>query len=127
MFSNYNPNRLGKRVGDCAVRAVSKALNVDWDTAFTLMVEKAFEMADMPSSNVVWGSVLMDHGFTRHAIPNTCPDCYTMETFLLEHPRGMYILCTGNHVATAIDGTLFDAWNSLNETPLYFYKPGGQR
>lgn len=31
MFIYYNPNRLGKRVGDCAVRAVSKALNVDWD------------------------------------------------------------------------------------------------
>lgn len=127
MFVNYNPNRLGKRVGDCAVRAVSKALNVDWDTAFTLMVEKAFALAGLPSSNVVWGSVLMDAGFTRHAIPNTCPDCYTMETFLLEHPRGMYILCTGNHVVTAIDGMLYDAWDSSDEIPLYFYKPGGQR
>ena len=126
MFCLYNPNRLNKRVGDCAVRALTKALNVDWDEAFTLMVEKAWDMADMPSSNVVWGAVLRDHGFEKFAIPDTCPDCYTADDFLREHPRGMYILGFGNHVATAIDGCLFDAWNSENEIPLYYYRPGGQ-
>lgn len=131
MFIYYNPNRLGKRVGDCAVRAVSKALNVDWDTAFRLMTEKAFALADMPSSNVVWGEVLRDHGFTRHTIPNTCPDCYTAADFLIDHPDGVYVIGFGNHVATAIvtdrSADLFDAWNSLNEIPLYYWYRGGSR
>ena len=121
MFSNYNPNRLGKRVGDCAVRAVSKALNVDWDTAFTLMVEKAFEMADMPSSNVVWGSVLMDHGFTRHAIPNTCPDCYTVDMFCEDHPEGTYVVKSEDHVATIADGQLYDSWPSQDKVVIYYW------
>ena len=30
----YNPNPVARRVGDCAVRAVSKALGVDWEQAF---------------------------------------------------------------------------------------------
>lgn len=77
MFLLYNPNKLGKKVGDCAVRALTKALGVSWNTAYNLMTEKGFDMADMPSSNSVWGAVLKDHGFERFTIPNECPDCYT--------------------------------------------------
>lgn len=34
MFTEYNPNPAGRRVGDCAVRAVAKALDTDWETAY---------------------------------------------------------------------------------------------
>lgn len=122
MFLLYNPNKLGKKVGDCAVRALTKALGVSWNTAYELMVEKGYEMADMPSSNSVWGAVLKDHGFTRYAIDNTCPECYTAGDFAREHRNGVYVLGFGNHTATIVDGILYDAWNSENETPLYYWK-----
>ena len=31
MWVKYNPNPAGRQVGDCAVRALTKALNIDWD------------------------------------------------------------------------------------------------
>ena len=48
--------------------------------------------------------VLKQHGFTRHIIPNSCPNCYTAEMFCHDHPQGVYVLGFGNHVVTVVDG-----------------------
>lgn len=117
----YNPSPVGRNVGDCAVRAVSMALDVDWETAYALMVMNGFLMGDMPSSNAVWGSVLRQHGFYRYAVANECPDCYTMEDFANDHPEGVYVVGTGNHVATIKDGVIYDSWDSSNEIPVYYW------
>ena len=121
MWVKYNPNPAGRFVGDCAVRAVAAALGIDWEEAYELISDAAFRMADMPSSDSVWGAVLRSHGFVREAIPNTCPDCYTVEDFVKDFPRGVYVLGFGGHVATIIDGDLYDSWNSMREVPVYFW------
>lgn len=125
MWREFNQNPAGRVVGDCAVRAVSVALGVSWETAFALIANAAFQMADMPSSNGVWGAVLRQHGFYRHTVPNECPDCYTAADFCKDHPRGVYVLGFGNHVATVIDGDLYDSWDSSSEIPQYFWAKKG--
>ena len=124
MYQYFNPNPCGRHVGDCSIRAVSKALNVDWETAYLMVTENGLEMCDLPSSNSVWGSVLRQHGFSRAVIPNSCPDCYTAEDFCEEHPKGVYVLGFGNHVATVIDGVLFDSWDSSQEIPQFYWFKG---
>lgn len=121
MWQEYNPNPTGRHVGDCAIRAVAKALNIDWEQAYALVSSAGYSMGDMPSSNSVWGAVLRQHGFYRSAIPNSCSDCYTAEDFLKDNPKGIYVLGFGQHVATAVDGTLYDSWNSLGEIPQYVW------
>lgn len=121
MWTEYNPNPTGRKVGDCAVRAVSAALGVGWETAYIMMAVNGFAMGDMPSSNSVWGSVLRQHGFYRFNLPDTCPDCYTFADFARDHPRGVFVLGTGTHVATVIDGNLYDAWDSSKEIPQYVW------
>ena len=121
-WRKYNPNPVGRSVGDCAVRAVAAALGVDWETAYAMIAENGFLMGDMPSSNSVWGAVLRQHGFSRRAIPNTCPDCYTMEQFAEDHPEGIYVAGTGNHVATIRDGWIMDAWDSSEEVPVFYWQ-----
>lgn len=121
MWKRFNPNPVNRSVGDCAVRAVAKALNVSWGRAFAMIVANAYQMADMPSSNSVWGSVLRQHGFERAVIDNTCPDCYTAEDFCLDHPGGVFVLGFGNHVATVVDGDIYDSWDSSNEVPQYYW------
>ena len=124
MWQHYNPNPAGRSVGDCAVRAVSAALDIDWDTAYLLIAAAGFGVKDMSSSNSVWGSVLRQHGFARYNLPPTCPDCYTFADFAAEHPKGIYVLGTGTHVATLKDGVIMDAWNSSNEIPQYYWHKG---
>ena len=121
IWQEYNPNPTGRRVGDCAVRAVAKALETDWDTAFAKITAAAFELGDMPSSDAVWGSVLRKAGFKRAVIPNECPDCYTAQDFAQDHPAGTYVLGFGGHTATLQDGRLYDSWNSTQEIPQFFW------
>lgn len=121
MWIYFNNNPTSRMVGDCAVRAVSVALGVDWETAYTLIADAGYAMGDMPSSDSVWGAVLRQNGFYRKAIPNTCPDCYTARDFAEDHPRGVYVLGFGGHVSTIVNGDLYDSWDSSNEIPVYVW------
>lgn len=121
MWREYNPNPTGRKVGDCSVRAIAKALDTDWEQAYAMITANGYAMGDMPSSDSVWGAVLRQHGFYREAIPNTCPDCYTAEDFSRDNPRGTFVLGFGGHVATIVDGDLYDSWDSSNEIPVYVW------
>ena len=121
MWKEYNPNPVGRKVGDCAIRAVAKALDLSWEEAYVLVMVNGFRMGDMPSSNSVWGAVLRQHGFSMKAIPDSCPDCYTAEEFCEECPSGTFVLGFGNHVATVVDGVIYDSWDSSKEIPQYVW------
>lgn len=121
MWIHSNNNPTSRNVGDCAVRAVSKALNISWEDAYAKIASNGYAMGDMPSSDSVWGSVLRQNGFYREAIPNECPDCYTAKDFCKDNPYGIYVLGFGGHVATVVDGDLYDSWNSENEIPVYVW------
>ena len=123
MYIFYNPNPTGRMVGDCSIRALTMALGVDWNTAYAMTAVKAYEMKDMPSSNSVWGAVLSDNGFVRGGLPTQeeCSCYYTAGDFCADHPRGIYVLGFGTHVATIVNGDLFDIYNSTNEIPQYFW------
>ena len=120
MWIEYNPNPVARRVGDCAVRAVAKALDVDWETAYCMLVKNGYLMGDMPSSNSVWGAALRENGFRR----KMCKECGTAEDFCKEHPEGTYVLGFDSHTATVKDGNLYDTWDSSGEVPTYYWEKG---
>lgn len=122
MWIKFQPNPCGREsVGDCVVRAVCAVLNIDWDTAFWMLAESANNMCDMPSGNAVLAAVMRKNGFYRETIPNYCPDCYDAEDFCKDHPIGVYVLGFGTHVATVIDGDIYDSWDSSREIPQYYF------
>ena len=125
MYVEWNPSPSGKKVGDCSVRAVAKALDTDWETAYTMLCLKGFEVGDMPNSNSVINLILKDHGFEREIIPNSCPDCYTVADFADQHPRGTYVLGTGDHVVCVKDGQINESWDTSRELPIYYWKKEG--
>ena len=122
MYTYYNPNPKQKRVGDCVIRAICKATDQSWDDVYTQLCLQGLKMSDMPSSNPVWGSYLKQKGFLQVTIPNTCPDCYTVEDFCKEHPQGVYVLGTGTHAVCVADGCIWDAWDSSQEIPVYYFR-----
>lgn len=121
MWIQYNPNPAGRQVGDCSIRAISKALGVDWETAYVMITMNGFSMGDMPSSDSVWGATLRKNGFYRKSIPDSCPDCYTAKDFCEDNPEGVFVLGFGGHVATVVDGNLYDSWDSSNEIPQFYW------
>lgn len=121
-YRYYNPNPRGAKVGDCVVRAISKAIGESWDDVYTGLTFQGFALKDMPSANYVWGEYLKSKGFRRHVIPNNCPQCVTVGQFAKENNSGVFILGTGTHVVTVVDGVVYDTWDSSDEVPIYYYR-----
>ena len=121
MFVYYNPNPVAARVGDCAVRAVSKALDVDWEKAYAMIASSGFLMGDVISSNNVWGAVLRQNGFYKETLPHFCPDCYSIRNFARDNPVGTYVVGTGTHIVCIEFGDWYDTWNCEDEVPIYFW------
>lgn len=125
MWIQYENNPQGKRTGDCVIRAIGKALGLDWEKVYLDLSVQGLMMSDWGNSNPVWDAYLRSKGYKRYVIPNKCPDCYTIRKFADEHKDGTYIVATGSHVVAVTDGgNYFDSWDSGNEVPIYFYKKG---
>ena len=118
----YNPNPYRLSTEDCTVRAVSAVLRVSWENAFDLLADTAKEMGLMPSNRVVTWALLKMYGFHREALPDHCPDCYTVSDFARDHPRGVYVCATSDHVIAIVGGDWHDAWNSGDEVPLFYWQ-----
>ena len=104
MFEFYNPNPYEKNVGDCTVRAISKALGQDWYRTYLGLCIEGAVRGDMPSANVTWGAYLRRHGFRR----DMAPEDMTVAEFAKGHPHGTYILALSGHVVCLQDGVVYD-------------------
>lgn len=121
-FKFYNPNPSNIRVGDCVIRAVSKALGKSWDDTYVSLCAEGLFFHDMPSSDYVWGMYLRKNGFQQKAIESICPDCTTVQKFAHTHPDGIYVVKTQNHVICIREGCWWDSWNSGEEIVLYYWQ-----
>lgn len=123
MYKYFNPNPRGDiRSGDCVIRALSKAIGESWEFVYTELCMVGFRMGDMPSANHVWAEFLRSYGFNKFVLPDTCPACYTIRAFCADHPEGLYVLATGSHVVTVVDGDYYDSWDSGDEVPAYMFE-----
>lgn len=121
-FVFFNPNPDRAIVGDCVIRGISLLTSRSWEEVYLDLCDEGLVMHDMPSSNAVWGTYLLKNGYLRKAIPNICPECYTVKEFCMDHPYGKFLLATGTHVIAVKDGNYYDTWDSGNEVPSYYFK-----
>lgn len=122
MYKKINVNPVCRRGDDCTVRAIATALNKTWEEVYVDLCVYGLKECDMPSSNHVWGAYLLDRGYTRHIVPNTCPYCYTVRQFAEDNPDGTYILALHGHVVCCKDGCYMDSWDSGDEVVVYYWK-----
>lgn len=120
MYVYWNNNPQGIKIGDCVVRAISEAMGQPWERTYIDLCIEGFFYADMPNSNTVWESYLRSHGWKKHIVPATCPDCYTIADFARDNPEGTYIVATGSHVV-CVRGAILDNWDSSNEIVSYYF------
>lgn len=118
----YNPNPQGLLVGDCTIRAICAVTGFDWITVHRMVSSLSEDMADMPSSDRVWWSLLEQFGFKWIEMINQCPECYTIADFAYDHPLGDYILGPKEHAVAVINGDWYDTWDSGNTVPTYYFR-----
>lgn len=119
IYVNYNSNPMRRKVGDCTVRAISKALDQSWEHTYIELAVQGLLMYDMPSANAVWGEYLNSKGFVKKAINKD--KYYTIVDFCRENPIGTYIVGTGSHTVCIEDGKYYDTWDSGDETPIFYF------
>ena len=124
MYEQFNPNPKAARVGDCTVRAISKALGWTWEKTYIKLCAMGLEMADMPNANAVWGAFLKRQGFERYIVPNNCPNCYTVRQFADDHQSGTYVLALSGHVVCCMNGCYYDSFDSGDENLIYYWTRG---
>lgn len=122
MWVQYNANPNNNRTGDCVIRALSTILEQTWEKTYADLFYEGLVMKEMPSANNVWGAYLRKQGYEREAIPNTCPDCYTIEDFCRDNPTGDFVLALNGHAVAVKDGNYYDTWDCGNEIPLYYWR-----
>ena len=120
MWVKYNDNPTLNITRDCAIRAVGVALDISWGQAFILLASMAYQMGETMDSDLVWGAVLRQEGFSKHLAPD-CVGCYTIAEFADEHPQGIYVMKTDGHVVAAVDGNYYDSFDSGNEPLIYYW------
>lgn len=122
MFIEYNPNPDRKTIDDCVIRAICKATGKDWETVYIELMHEGLSHHDWPNKNYIWYGYLNRNGFEQHLLPNYCPTCFTVRDFCDLYKHGVYILATGEHVITVVDGNYYDTWDSGDEVPVYVWK-----
>ena len=113
---------MGLLVDDCVIRAIATATGKTWDDVFVELSVQAYLHKDLVNANKVWGKYLIDNGFVKRNLPDTCPACYTVNDFALDHKYGVYVVGDGEHAIAVVDGYYIDTWDSGDRTVLFFYE-----
>ena len=121
-FIFYNPNPEGKMVDDCQIRALARILYTTWNAAYSILVMQGFYDKDMPHGNSVMQSVITKYGYEKGIAPNNCPDCYTLRDFCHDNPEGRFLVVSDGHITAVVDGDYYDAWDSGDVVPLFYWK-----
>lgn len=122
----YQPNDkdLKDKVGDCQIRALSKALNLSWLEVFDIVMPICREMqtssifdCDLNKTKDAMNQLGFDYQGISNKKGSKRP---TVEQFSKEHKNGKYVLSVANHVVGCVDGKYYDTWDS-GDCCLYGY------
>lgn len=122
-YKYYQPNKkdLKDEYGDCVIRSLTKAVNLDWIEVFEELVPYARELQCMPNSKACYEKYLKDKGFTYTGISNKKGTKRpTVDSFAKAHKSGTYVLIVANHLVSVVDGIYYDTWDS-GEKSMYGY------
>lgn len=128
-FKYYQPNKkdLKDKVGDCSIRAFTKALNMDWLEVFDALYPYAREAQCLFNQKGAYEPFLKDRGWIY--TPLKRGDKQTVINFVSNHKEGTFILYIkvgfGTHLVAVEDGYFWDTWDCGQKYVYGYYKKEG--
>lgn len=122
MYIEFNANPKHK-IGDCAVRAVCKALNKDWQTTYFDLCKLGSQLWSMPNNDEVIEKYLEMHGFIRKSYKaKKGSKRPTVADFARLNNHGTYVVRVANHVTCIVDGNIYDIWDCSSKCVYSYYE-----
>ena len=108
---NNNPNNV--TTGDCAVRAISLALDKTWKEVYKELTKEGLKSGFIMNDKKNIENYLKQIGFVKEIIRRKDNTKYTVEEFCDELAKKdeTYIVTITQHVTLIKNKTLFDTWN----------------
>lgn len=129
-FIKLNVNPKGWKTGDCVIRALTTASELDWLEVYDTLCEIGRKKCRMPNDKIVYEKFLQDQGFINCKMPRHADNSrYTVKELIDEIGEGnILVINIANHVTVAVNDKLIDLWNCGSKSVgNYFKKPSGNR
>ena len=108
-FEYYQPN--DHVCGDCAVRAVSKALGYPWYHTYDKLCEIGRKMQMMPNEREVVGKLLEKEGFTWVAIKVSKGKKRPKVSDFAKDNTNPAVMSLRGHYSSSVGGKYYDIWD----------------
>lgn len=111
IFVYYNRNPNGETIGDCVIRAISLASNID----YVEIENKLYHLSELYECDrfcICCYRYLLDDVFKY---PEVECEGMTIKEFAKEYPHGRFIVRMEGHLSTVIDGKCYDIFDCTNE------------
>lgn len=109
IYANENPN--GYHIPDCVIRAITKALDLDYYDVISMLQLNADNLR-CDCLNVKCYQKLLDYDFE---LPHYIGDGSTAEQIARDFPRNTLLLRMDGHLSCAINGDIYDIWDCSGE------------
>lgn len=113
-FHYYNANPKGIRAGDCAIRALSLALNQTWEDTLQGLTEVALKCKRSPTDLATIAKYLNQKGWRKELQPKHLDGTkYTGKQFIDARLKGSVIICKicPHHISVIYGGRFYDTWD----------------
>lgn len=129
-FIKLNVNPKGWKTGDCVVRALTTATDLEWLEVYDTLCEIGRKKCRMPNDKIVYEKFLQDQGFINCKMPRHADNSrYTVKELVDEIGEGnILVMNVAHHVTVSVGGTLVDLWDCGSKSVgNYFKKPSNAR
>lgn len=123
-YKEYNPNPLGKEVGDCVIRSLCAVTNKSWYEIYEILTKLGRELA-CPFSNIDIKDcdyyVELFNMIRFKVSREKGKKALNVEKFCNEHPKGKFILRLANHMMGVVDGEYCELYPGWEKSTVYTY------
>jgi hypothetical protein len=122
-FVKHNENPKGREIGDCVIRALSKATGKSWDEVYDELYVIGKKKKRMMNDPKVYKVFLENNNFTLSpARRNECGKMISVEEFSRNvDVDTMYVIHTRKHLTVVFNGDIYDTWNTSSQRAGKFY------
>lgn len=122
-FHEYNPNPKNLVVGDCVIRAITKALDTDWYDIYDQLTKLGREECAPLTHKITFEKFIISKGFIQGVIPRPQKGTksVTVDSFAKDHQTGTFLLSTAHHLICVKDGMFYDLSPDFGTCKVYKY------